>query len=114
MHVRTNTLERGLCQLSMLEGLQSSANLSLNEIFSTSFDEVNIIFNVVKHPIFINAVNQTVAMRLTYKPVSNYAMQTSLLKATSTQLYVEVNVKIEDSICKYGASTMQVTVCSDV
>jgi hypothetical protein len=106
--VRANSGGRGLRQLSMQEGLQSSAKLSLDRISSTTFYEANIPFNMVRHPSFVNAVKQTVAMKLTYKPPSYYAMQTSLLKTRRAQVEVEVNAKTKDSIRKYG-----VTVCSD-
>ena len=106
--VRASSAGRGLRQLSMQEGLQSSAKLTLDRIWSTAFYEANIPFNVVRHPSFINAVKQTAAMKLTYKPPSYYAMRTSLLKARRAQIEVEVTAKTKDSIRKYG-----VTVCSD-
>lgn len=107
-HVRENFAGRGLRQLSMQEGLHSSAKLSLDRIWSTAFYEANIPFNVVRHPSFVNAVKQTAAMKLTYKPPSYHAMRTSLLKARRAQVEVEVNDRTKDSIRKYG-----VTVCSD-
>jgi len=66
------------------------------------FYKANIFFNVVRHLSFANVINQIVAIKLTNKPLSYYAMRTFLLKAKKAQLEVEVNAGTKDSILKQG------------
>ena len=78
-------------------------------MWATAFYEVNIPFNVVRHPAFVNGVRETIRHWMpAYKPPSYNTIRTTLLAAKKKNLDKQVKEKLRNSINKYG-----ITLCCD-
>jgi hypothetical protein len=96
-------------QLSLQEGFNASAKDILDKAWAAAFYEANIPFNVVRHPAFIHAIQETARQRMpAYRPPSYNALRTSLLTSKKADVERKLGQKLGNSIEKYG-----VTLCSD-
>ncbi len=66
--------------VSLSKGLNSTKKQDLDKKWPTFFNEVNIPFNVVWHPTFIEVVKATYESWTYYKPSSYHGLHTNLLK----------------------------------
>jgi hypothetical protein len=67
-------------QVLLPKGLNSTRKQDLDKKWATFFSEMNIPFNVVQHPMFIEIVKITFEFWTYYKPPSYYGLCTYLLK----------------------------------
>ena len=77
----------------------------MGKIFSY---QVNVAFNVVRHPSFTAAMQATLLARFDYEPPSYHAMRMILIEPTKRHIEVEVKKATKQSIKVYGA-----TICTD-
>ena len=100
---------RELRQATLPEGFNTSVRQLLDRVWSSAFYEANIPFNIIRHPTFVKAVQETARVRMpAYNPPSYNAVRTKLLTNKKADVQREVNVTMGNSISKYG-----VTICSD-
>ena len=72
------------------------------------FYDVNVPFNVGRHPTFVEAVNATALAGFNYKPPSYNALRTTLIESKKMEVEAEVKKATSFSIETYGVS-----LCSD-
>jgi hypothetical protein len=92
----------------MSEAYHTTKRKELDEKWANFFYQVNVPFNVVRHPLFTAAVRATLLARFDYEPPSYHAMRTTLIKPTKKHVEVEVKKATKQSIEVYGA-----TICTD-
>ena len=98
-----------LCQRPLLEGFNASTKEIIDKVWALDFYEANILFNVVRHPMFIHAVCETAHLQMpAYRPPSFNAVRSRLLTAKRIDVEKKVEEKLGNSIGKYG-----VTICCD-
>jgi hypothetical protein len=92
----------------MSEAYNTTKRKELDEKWEIFFYQVNVPFNVVRHPSFTTAVWATSQARFDYEPPSYHAMRTTLIEPTKNHVEVEVKKATKHSIEVYGA-----TICTD-
>ena len=98
-----------LCQHSIHEGFNALATEILDKVWASAFYKANILFNVVRHPTFIHAVQRTKRLRMpVYRPTLYNAVRTRLLTAKRVDVEKKVEEKLRNSIGEYG-----ITICCD-
>jgi hypothetical protein len=102
--LRPNTLQ----QQHMSEAYHTAKRKELDEKWANFFYQVNVAFNVVRHPSFTAAVRATSLARFDYEPPSYHAMRTTLIEPTKKHVEAEVKKPTKQSIEVYGA-----TICTD-
>lgn len=106
-HRRGNTPSSSR-QRSMEDAMAFATRQSLDKKWASFFYEANIPFNVVRHPAFVSAVQETAKSGLVYQPPSYNAMRTTLIEAKKVVVEEMVESQTKDSIEQYGC-----TICSD-
>ena len=98
-----------LRQATLPEGFNISKRQLLDKAWSSAFYEANIPLNIIKHPTFVKAVQETARARMpAYHPPTYNAVRTKLLTNKKIDVQTAVNGAIGNAISKYG-----VTICSD-
>lgn len=108
---RISTLSSGRRhgQKSMEDSFDLATRQNLDAKWASFFYEANIAFNVVRHPAFISAVQETAKAGIGgYQPPSYQAIRTTLLDAKKAAVQRSVEDRTKLSIEKYGG-----TICSD-
>ena len=95
-------------QRSMDESLQLGQRHKLDTMWASFFYEANIAFNVARHPAFINAVKETAASGIPYRPPAFNAVRTRMIDVKKEAVKKMVDQRTKNSIAQYGA-----TICSD-
>jgi hypothetical protein len=97
-----------LHQQQMNEAYHSAKRKGLDEKWATFFYQVNVPFNVVRHPSFIAALRATSLAQFDYEPPSYHAMRTTFIKPTKKHVETELKKATKQSIEIYIA-----TICMD-
>ena len=95
-------------QQYMNEAYHTTKWKELDEKWANFFYQVNVAFNVVRHPSFTAAMHATSLAQFDYGLPSYHAMRMILIEPTKKHVEAEVKKAIKQSIEVYGA-----TICTD-
>jgi hypothetical protein len=70
--------------------------------------DINMAFNVVRHPVFVAVVRAILLARFVYEPPSYHIMRASFIEPTKKHVEIEVKKAMKQSIEIYVA-----TICTD-
>ena len=99
---------KNMRQQDMNEADQISKQKELDMLWASFFYEANVAFNVVRHSVFMKAVNSTANAGFDYNPPFYHAMQTTHIKTREKEIKAKIDERTKTSINLYGA-----TICSD-
>ena len=88
-------------QQDLDEVYQLNKRKELDEKWASFFYDVNVPFNVGRHPTFVEAVNATALGGFNYKPPSYNALGTTLIESKKMEVEAEVKKTTSFSIETY-------------